>query len=120
MTKPVSIADEPVFDLATADREMRSEPAYERDGHTARTLVREPHLRIVLVVIKAGGKVAEHRTQETASIHSLTGHVRLRLQDRDIDLPAGRLLVLERDVPHAVEALAESRYLLTLAWSEHR
>ena len=50
MTKPVSITDRPVFDLAAIGRELRAEDAYQRDGHTARTLVREPSLRVVLVV----------------------------------------------------------------------
>jgi len=30
--------------------------------------------------------------------------------------PIGRLVSLERDVPHMVEALEESAFLLTIAW----
>jgi quercetin dioxygenase-like cupin family protein len=105
-----------IFDLAAIEAEMRTEPAYAREGHTARTLVREPDLRIVLVAMKAGGRIAEHRANDTASVQTVRGHVRLRLPDSIAELPAGQVLVLERGLRHDVEAVAESAFLLTLAW----
>jgi quercetin dioxygenase-like cupin family protein len=119
MTQPTPISDGAVFDLAAVDRELRSDDAYPRDGHTARTLVREPAMRIVLVVMRAGARIAEHRAQEITSIHVLTGRVRLALTDRTVDLPAGRVLVIGPDLRHDVEALADSTLLLTLAWRKH-
>jgi quercetin dioxygenase-like cupin family protein len=118
MTKPTPITDGAVFDLAAIDRQLRSEDVYLRDGHTARTLVREPALRIVLLVIKAGARIAEHRAQEITSIQALTGRVRLALTDRSLDLAAGRVLVIAPDLRHQVEAVADSSLLLTLAWCE--
>jgi quercetin dioxygenase-like cupin family protein len=73
-------------------------------------------MRVVLVVMNVGARLAEHRANETASIHALRGHVRLKLPDRTADLPAGGLLVLERGLRHDVEAVAESTFLLTLGW----
>lgn len=116
MSKPDTIERGAVFDLTAIEGEMRSEEAYERDGHTARTLVRENDLRIVLIVMRAGARMAEHQANETASIHVLGGRVRLRLPDGDADLTAGRLLVLERGLRHDVEAVSESAILLTLGW----
>jgi quercetin dioxygenase-like cupin family protein len=105
------------FDLAPIAAELRGEGVYERDGHTARTLVREMDLRVVLVVMRSGGIIKEHLAHETASIHMLSGHVRVRLRDRLVDLPSGgRLLVLEAGLPHTVEAVDESAFLLTLGW----
>jgi quercetin dioxygenase-like cupin family protein len=116
MSKPEPINQGAVFDLAAIAAEMRREDAYQRDGHTARTLVREDDIRIVLIVMRAGARIAEHQANETASIHLLSGHVRLRLPDHHAELPAGRLLVLERGLRHDVEAVAESAFLLTLGW----
>ena len=118
MTKPTPIADGAVFDLVIADREMRSEPAYKNDGHTARTLVREAAIRVVLIAMRTGAKIAQHRSQQSASIHAVTGHVRLALPDRVVDLPAGSLLVLAPGVAHDVEAVGDSALLLTLARAE--
>ncbi|MBK8169035.1 MAG: AraC family ligand binding domain-containing protein [Sandaracinaceae bacterium] len=95
---------------------MRTSDAYVREGHTARTLVREDDVRLVLVVMKAGARIAEHRANETALVHTLTGHVRLRLPEKTADLPAGRLLVLESGMQHDVEAIVDSAFLLTLGW----
>jgi len=116
MTQAESSTQETIFDLAAVDFELRKNDAYQREGHTARTLVRKPDLRIVLVVMKAGARIAEHRADETASIHALSGHVRLRLPDKTADLAGGRLLVLERGLKHDVEAVADSAFLLTLGW----
>lgn len=118
MTKPESTARGAIFDLATADREMRVEDAYVREGHTARTLTREPDLRIVLIVMKAASRLAEHHANETVSIHALSGHLRLHILNRVVDLPAGQLLVLERGLRHDVEAVVESAFLLTLGWQQ--
>lgn len=107
---------ESLFDLAALDAELRTEDAYQRDGHTARTLVREPDLRLVLIVMKAGGRMAKHRVDQTASVHALSGHARLHLPDGVADLSAGLLLVIDRDVEHDVEAVADSTLLLTFGW----
>jgi quercetin dioxygenase-like cupin family protein len=118
MTKPAPISEAAMFDLAVIDRELRSEDAYRRDGHTARTLVREPALRIVLVVMKAGAQIAEHRAQEITSLQAATGQVRVALRERSLELAAGGLLVIAPDLRHQVEAIADSSVLLTLAWGE--
>jgi quercetin dioxygenase-like cupin family protein len=49
-------------------------------------------------------------------VHTLSGHIRLRLPQQVVDLPAGHLLTLDRSVPHDVEAREESAFLLTLSW----
>ena len=118
MTKPSTITDGAIFDLTTVDRELRSADAYKLDGHTARTLVREPTMRIVLIAMRAGAKIAEHHAQDTASIHALTGHIRLRLPQRAVDLPAGHVLVIAPNLSHDVEAVDDAAFLITLARGE--
>jgi len=118
MTKPTPITETAMFDLTAVDRQLRSEDAYRRDGHTARTLIREPALRIVLVVMKAGARIAEHRAQEITSIQTVSGQVRVALLERSLELAAGGVLVVAPDLRHQVEAVADSSLLLTLAWCE--
>jgi quercetin dioxygenase-like cupin family protein len=115
MTKPTVITEGVEIDLAAADRELRAEEAYQRDGHTARTLIREPAVRIVLIVMRAGAKIAQHRTQDTASISAITGTVRFGLPARTMELSPGRLLVIPPGLAHDVEAVGDSAFLLTLA-----
>jgi quercetin dioxygenase-like cupin family protein len=117
MTRP-SIAGGASFDLAALDRELRKEAAYEASGYTARTLVREPDLRIVLIVMKAGARMVDHRVETTASLYVLSGLVRLHLPGKPVDLPAHDLLALEAGVRHDVEAREQSGFLLTIGWRE--
>lgn len=108
------MADPSTFDLDAISREMRETEAYQRTGHTARTIVREPDLRIVLVVMRAGSVIKEHKADDTTSVHALEGRMDLRLPDRVATLTVGSLLVMERGLPHAVEAHEDSTFLLTL------
>ena len=115
MTKP-SIAGGVSFDLAALDRELRTEAAYEASGFASRTLIRESDLRVVLAVMKAGARMANHHAEETASVHVLSGRLRLHLPLAPVDLPSGHVLALEAHLRHDVEALEQSAFLLSLGW----
>lgn len=127
MARPASPEFGVIFDFERIDQEMRSEEGYAREGHTARTLVREPDVRVILIVMKAGSRIAKHTVSATVSIQTLAGHLRVQLprlarqhEDRIVDLPVGRLLVLARGNEHDVEAVADSALLVTLGWrGEH-
>ena len=103
------------FDLAQELSQLRREPAWS-SGQNAKTLVKYDDLRVVLIVLKAGGRIAGHQTEGRISIHTLQGEVRVKAQNEAFDLPAGHLLTLDHGVPHDVEAVAESAFLLTIAW----
>jgi quercetin dioxygenase-like cupin family protein len=106
------------FDLATVARELRAEEPYVREGQTARTLVRTPDLRVLVVAIRAGNTISEHHASVTASVQTLSGHIRLQLPDRGADVPEGTLLVLGAGLPHDVYAVADSTFLLTLGFPQ--
>ena len=116
MTKPETPHGGVSIDLGAIEQELRRQEPYAREGHTARTLLRAPDLRVVLITMKAGSRIAEHRANESASLHTISGHVRLQLQERIVDLPAGRLLLLEQGLEHDVEAVTDSTLVLTLGW----
>jgi len=103
------------FDLNREIEQLRSEGRWQ-SGHTAKALVKYPDLRVVLIAIKAGGHLAEHRTEGRISVHTLAGHIRLHVAGRAVELTAGQMLTLEREVPHDVEGVADSAFLLTIAW----
>jgi hypothetical protein len=76
MPQPESPGHGLTFDLGAIEHAMRQEEAYERNGHTARTLLRAPDLRVLLIVIKGGSRMAEHQAIASASIHALWGCLR--------------------------------------------
>jgi len=103
------------FDMARELEQLRREP--ERiSGQNARTLVKYDDFRIVLMTLKARARVPGHRTEGRISIQTIAGHIQVRAEGRTFDLPTGRLLTLDQGLPHDVEALEESAFLLTIAW----
>lgn len=84
-------------------------------GRSARTLVKYPDLRIVLVSMKAGTSFKQHKTSARFAILMLAGHVRLHLPNATVEAPRGELLALDRGVSHDVEAIRQSTFLLILA-----
>ena len=94
---------------------MWKEEAWQTDaGRCARTLVKYPDLRIVLVSMKAGTRFKQHKTSARFAILALAGHLRLHLPDATVEVPRGELLALDRDVSHDVEAIRQSTFLLIL------
>jgi len=104
------------FDLFGEVERIHTEESWRQSMRNAKTLVKEPDLRIVLIVMRQGGRMEEHRAPGRISIQTLTGRLRLQVLDQTIELPAGHVLALDPDVAHDVEALDESAFLLTIAW----
>lgn len=106
------------FDLNEELKQLHQEKAWLQTGRNAKTLVKYSDFRIVLTLMKAGNRMREHKAEGRLSIHSLTGHLRLHIGEEIVDLPAGRLLALERGITHDVEALEESAFLISISWPE--
>ncbi len=103
------------IDLVAEARELRRDETWERDGHSAKTLVKNESLRIVLIDMREGARLGEHRTGLRISIQVLTGRISVSLPGRSHVVRAGQLLALDESIPHDVEALEQSTFLLTLA-----
>jgi quercetin dioxygenase-like cupin family protein len=103
------------FDIAAEVRRLLSEQPWQAE-HTANTIVKYSDLRIVLVALKAGGRLHEHQTSGRLSIQSLAGEMHVHVDGHVIEMSTGNLLTLDRDVPHDIEAKTDSVFLLTIAW----
>ena len=105
------------FDLPQQIRDLRQEP-YWQSGRNSKTLIKYDDFRIVLTAIRENTTIHEHQTAGRMSFQALEGHLRMHAGEREFDLPAGRVLVLDRCMPYDVVASEDSAYLLTIAWPE--
>ncbi len=103
------------FDLNAQIEQLKSEPAWQ-NGRNAKTMVKYPDFRSVLMVVKAMTRIEEHHADGRISVQTLAGHIRMRVAGNEFDLPVGHLLALDHEVRHDVEALEGSAFLLTIAW----
>jgi quercetin dioxygenase-like cupin family protein len=108
------------LDLEAEQAQLRQEDEWRRMGRNAMTLVKYPDLRIVLEVMRPGARI-ERRREETdgrVAIQVLSGRIRIEVQHERVEVPAGRLVALDRKVPHDIEALDESAFLIWVSWLE--
>jgi quercetin dioxygenase-like cupin family protein len=106
------------FDLAAELESLKGEPTWQQHGHNAKTLVKHSDVRVVLIALRAGARMQEHKTDQCVTLHALAGRLRVRLPNETIELPTGSLLALDHTVVHDVEAVEESALVLTLGWSK--
>jgi quercetin dioxygenase-like cupin family protein len=65
--------------------------------------------------MRTGARLQEHKSVGPLSIQTLAGHIRLHELGDTADLPIGHVVTLGGGVAHAVEAVEESAFLLTIA-----
>jgi len=102
------------FDIARELQQLNGEAGWQ-SGHTAKTLVKYDGLRIVLIALKARSTIPEHHAEGEISIQPVAGHIMVRAQGQSFELRPGGLLALGHGVPHDVEAMEQSAFLLTIA-----
>jgi quercetin dioxygenase-like cupin family protein len=105
------------LDLNHEIEKLRSEGRWQ-SGHTAKTLAKYADFRVVLIVMKTGGRLEKHRTDGRISVQTLDGRIRFSTAERSVELAASQMLTLEHDIPHDVEGIVDSAFLLTIAWPD--
>ena len=107
------------FDLAAEVEQLHQEPGWQQGDRNAKTLAKEQTFRVVLTALRPGARLREHATAAHVAVQTLSGALRVRSGDQTVELRAGHLLVLEPSLPHDVEAIEQSAFLLTLTWLGH-
>ncbi len=103
------------FDLKNEAEALRQEQGWRCTGHSAKTLVKQHDQRIVLIAMRAGSRMMEHRAASAISIHVLSGRVRVHVATRTIEVAGGQLAALDRALSHDVEACEDSTVLLSVS-----
>jgi quercetin dioxygenase-like cupin family protein len=102
------------FDLTQERERLCNEESYRTGDRNARTLVKEDGLRVVLTVMREGARLIEHKTAGALAIQTLSGRIRLGALESTVEMTAGHIAVLEKEISHEVEALEDSAFLLTI------
>ena len=103
------------FDLNDEIAESEQKKPWPSGIH-ARTLLKRPDLRVVLIAMEKGAKMNEHHADGTISVQPVKGQIRVRTMGGAHELQAGQLFTLGASIKHDVESLDDSAFLLTIAW----
>lgn len=107
------------FDLLREMTESEQRKPWASGIH-ARTLLKKEDFRVVLISMEAAAQMKEHHVDGASSVQVLKGHIRYSAQGQVYELRAGSLLTVGASIKHAVEAVEESGFLLTISWPVNR
>jgi len=106
------------FELDQVINWLQDEAEYNHKGHNALTLVKNPVLRLVMIVMQKGSRLHEHHAPGPITLTVLRGKLRFTLEpeglNERVELEREQFLVLEEPRQHEVIALEESAILLTI------
>ncbi|WAL63953.1 hypothetical protein ORV05_23545 [Amycolatopsis cynarae] len=103
-----------VVNLTALAAELLEEARKHPARRTARTVAASTSQRATLIVALDGAELAEHDAPAAATLHVLSGRVRLRTADHEWDIEEGELFPVPPE-RHGVVALADAVFLLTVA-----
>lgn len=114
--RPIELGAESLafFELPRLADELRNEAEYQHSGVAAVTLARDEHATLVLVALRRGATMREHRAPSAATVVVLAGRVAFVAGTQRRELATGSLAAFSGDVAHAVEALEDAAYLVTI------
>ncbi len=95
--------------------DLKNEAVWDEKKHNSVTLFKSDKMRIVLIGMQAGFRLKEHTAPAVISVHVLDGKMNFVVENNVVELHKGQLCTLQAKVPHAVEAIEETFFLLTLA-----
>ncbi len=115
--QPLRPAAGGMLSLRVADEvaRLKAKPEWSSVNRLAVSLVKDDALNILLMLLKKGAQLAEHRTKGPIAVHVLSGTVRFRAGSESAELLSGSIAALDRSVVHELEALDESVVLLITA-----
>ena len=94
---------------------LRSESAYQVNGHVGVTLLKNDHLSVVLEAARNDSHVGEHIVEGPCFIHVLEGSLCLECGDETRIAHAGEMVVIPHDRPRDVWADEDSAFLWVLS-----
>ena len=108
-----------IIDLGEAAREAIEAARASKHGKGTRVLWTGPHQRLVVVGLTAEAKLAEHASPPAASLQVLAGTVRLYAgEEAEWVVNQGEVVAIPPE-RHAVDAVTESAFLLTVSLDPH-
>lgn len=102
-------------DLAVDGERLLIQARESVRGTAAETLVKDGPLRLVLLALRAGASIAEHRAPGPVSLHVLKGAAVFGVGETQHSVADGGVLVLAANEVHSVLAESDALILLTIA-----
>jgi len=88
---------------------LKSTDEWKSADRHAVSLVKDNALNVLLMVLKKGAHLHEHRTKGPITVQLVSGSIRFTAGPDQRVIAAGEMVGLDRGIPHSLEALEEKR-----------
>ncbi len=95
-------------------QELVSLVAYAADSIVSKTILDKPAGTITLFAFDKGQNLSEHTAPYDAVVQVIDGAGMMTIDGKDINVPAGQIIVMPGNIPHAVKANERFKMLLTM------
>lgn len=102
------------FSINEEVEKLRNEPAWLKGDRNAVTLQKDSNLRVVLTSLRKGTTLHEHKVVGPITLFVLSGKLNFIVGLEKVSVGANKFIVLEKAIPHNVEALEDVAFILTL------
>jgi quercetin dioxygenase-like cupin family protein len=96
------------------NQELVSLIQYSDGSIVSKTIIDVPAGTITLFAFDKSQKLSEHTAPYDAVVQIIEGTARLKIGGKDITVPAGHVIIMPANVPHAVNAEEKFKMLLTM------
>jgi len=103
------------LDLRHEIDELELSELWKSSDRTAKTLVKQGDLRVVLTLMKAGAVLKEHKADGDVTIHVLRGRISINVEQRALECEQSQMVILNAGVVHSVEAFDETALLISIS-----
>ncbi|MBK6913049.1 MAG: cupin domain-containing protein [Ignavibacteriales bacterium] len=102
------------FSIDTETDKLKSENAWLNGDRNAVTLQKNSNLRVVLISLRKGATLHEHKVEGPITLFVLSGKINFIVGEEKVIAESNGFIVLEKAIPHDVEALEDTTFILTI------
>jgi len=102
------------IDLPAFMEQIKQEAAWKERDRNAITVFKTNGMRLVLIALHAGAEMKTHTADGIISVQVIDGRMKFTANNRSAELSKGQMLALHKGIPHSVQAIEETIFLLTL------
>ena len=103
------------IDIPDFIKQIKNEPAWNKNDRNAITVYKTDGMRIVLIALHEDAVLARHTANGVIGLQVLEGEINFITDEQSVVLKKGQMVALHKGKPHSVAAIKESVFLLTLA-----
>lgn len=102
-------------DIPAFIQQIKHEDTWKNGDRNSITIFKTDDLRVVLIALHPGAELKTHTAPGIITVQAIEGKITFSTGGQMEELSAGNMVILQAGIPHAVMALEESVFLLTMA-----